>query len=236
MSISFGNPGTHALVSPWLLDLAYQWDVPHLASRERTVHQDEPLFLEGEKADSAFIIVSGRIRLATHSAEGKERHLMVIGASGLIGQLQGMDQRNYPVSAFGATKSVVRPVPNEQLRACIHASSGMQRQLLEFQERQFLVMLTHLELQGCSSAKRRVCHHLLGLTQSYGQKTPEGILISEGFTQQQMGYLCGLSRVSVANVFSELERSSVIGKKGRLVLIKDAPQLMSLARSRDAGV
>ena len=66
---------------------------------------------------------------------------------------------------------------------------------------------------------------------SYGEPHRDGTLISITFTQQEMGNICGLSRVSVSNVFTLLEREGVIARSGRLIVICDAPQLMRQSRT-----
>lgn len=95
----------------------------------------------------------------------------------------------------------------------------------------FQIMLQHLALQGANSARRRVCHHLLGLMNSYGAPHDDGTVISIAFTQQEMGNICGLSRVSVSNIFTRLEREKVIARAGRLIVIRDAPQLVTQSRT-----
>jgi CRP/FNR family transcriptional regulator len=93
-------------------------------------------------------------------------------------------------------------------------------------------MLQHHALQGTDSARRRVCHHLLSLMGSYG--TPQrdgGTLISVAFTKQEMGDLCGLSRVSVSQVLGRLAHEGVVAEAGRNVVVLAADRLAALART-----
>ena len=46
-----------------------------------------------------------------------------------------------------------------------------------------------------------------------------------------MGSICGLSRVSVSQIFTQLERQQVITRAGRLVVVVDAAQLELLSRT-----
>jgi CRP-like cAMP-binding protein len=56
-------------------------------------------------------------------------------------------------------------------------------------------------------------------------------VISIAFTQQEMGSICGLSRVSVSQIFSQLEREQVIARSGRLVVILDQARLEVLSHT-----
>jgi CRP-like cAMP-binding protein len=88
-------------------------------------------------------------------------------------------------------------------------------------------LLQHIQLQAHNSAGRRVCHHLLGLLHAHGTPTPLGSRINISFTQQEMGNICGLSRVSVSHIFSRLERQGVIARHQRHVVIC-RPDLLAL--------
>ena len=95
----------------------------------------------------------------------------------------------------------------------------------------FRILLRHVAAQGSNSSRRRVCLHLLDLVGSYGAPHEHGTAISISFTQQEMGSICGLSRVSVSQIFTQLERQQVITRAGRLVVVVDAAQLELLSRT-----
>lgn len=66
---------------------------------------------------------------------------------------------------------------------------------------------------------------------SYGAAHRDGTLVAITFTQQEMGRLCGLSRVSVSKIFSMLTQENVIGHEGRAVIIRDTAALTRMAAS-----
>ena len=124
-----------------------------------------------------------------------------------------------------------QPVPMAELLAAVARSPALARQHQLLASLRFRIMLQHLALHGANSAKRRVSHHLLGLLNSYGRPTPEGMLISIPFTQQEMGNICGLSRVSVSHVFTLLESDGVIARAGRLIVVRELERLREMART-----
>ena len=219
------------IVSAWLTDLRFSWAEAIQGLRIRRYAKDETLFLEGNPADEVYAIVEGRIRLTTYAFDGKERHLMIIGPNGLVGDCGLLSAKGYVVSAIAAVDVVVCAIPAAALPGILLQHPQLFRQHQQLCSMRFRIMLQHLALQGSNSARRRVCHHLLGLMNSYGEPHGGGTVISITFTQQEMGNLCGLSRVSVSNVFSQLERDGVIARSGRLVVICDAPQLVDMAKT-----
>lgn len=213
------------MVSAWLTKLRFSWNDATQGARQRRFQQEETLFLAGDTASTVYAIEEGRIRLTSFSFDGKERHLMIVGPNGLVGDCGLLCAGNYVVSAVAASDAVVRAVPVGAMLAAIERHPVLQRQHQELCSLRFRIMLQHLALQGANSARRRVCHHLLGLMNSYGAPHPEGTVISIPFTQQEMGNICGLSRVSVSSIFTLLEREQLIARSGRLIVVRNARQL-----------
>jgi CRP/FNR family transcriptional regulator len=90
------------------------------------------------------------------------------------------------------------------------------------------VLLQQLELQAHNSASRRVCHHLVGLSSAYGMPVDEGVRIGITYTQEEMGNICGLSRVSVSNIFSRLRRDGIVALQQRHTVVKDPAALEAI--------
>ena len=219
------------MVSAWLTNLRFRWDEATNRSRTRHVAKDETLFLEGQAAQTVYVIEDGRVRLTSFGFDGKERHLMIIGRNGLVGDCGLLSSRNYVVSAVAASEAVVYPVPTADLVASLAQHPVLLRQHQELSSMRFRIMLRQLAMQGSNSGRRRVCLHLLDLVNSYGVPQSGGSAISIAFTQQEMGSICGLSRVSVSNVFCALEREHVIARAGRLVVVLDNARLEQLSKT-----
>jgi CRP/FNR family transcriptional regulator len=223
-------PDDH-VVSAWLTQLHFDWSEVARGCRTRQCAKDETLFLEGQAADTVFVIQEGRIRLTSFGFDGKERHLMIVGAHGLAGDCALRSTRAYVVSAVAAADAVVSMVPSAALLDALARNPVLASQHQALSSMRFRILLRHVALQGSNSSRRRVCLHLLDLAHSYGAAHREGTAISISFTQQEMGSICGLSRVSVSHIFTQLERERVITRAGRLVVIVDATRLEVLSRT-----
>lgn len=224
-------PVDDRVVSAWLTQLQYQWDEVMQGARSRSFAKDETLFLEGQAADTVYVIQQGRVRLTTFGFDGKERHLLIIGPSGLVGDCALRCTRRYTVSAVAATDSQVSMVPAATMLSALVHNPRMAAQQQQLSGLRFRILLRHVAVQGANASRRRVCMHLLDLVHSYGAPHRRGRVISITFTQQEMGSICGLSRVSVSQIFSQLEREQVIARDGRLVVILDAARLELLSRT-----
>nr|WP_316642116.1 Crp/Fnr family transcriptional regulator [uncultured Roseateles sp.] len=224
-------PSGEAIVSAWLTDLRFDWSEVTRGYRRRTLAMEEVLFLEGQEARYAYVLEQGRMRLTSNAIDGKERHLMIVGPSGLLGDCGAPASLRHVMSAVAITEAQVCAVPMAEMLAALARSPALARQHQALTSLRFRIMLQHLALHGANSARRRVSHHLLGLLNSYGRPSPEGMRISIPFTQQEMGNICGLSRVSVSHVFTQLEGDGVIARAGRLIVVRELERLREMART-----
>lgn len=225
-----GSPRlTGEIVSAWLTDLDFNWTAATVGARVTRFLKDDILFLEGEAAHTVYVIASGRVRLASFSHDGRERHLMIVGPNGLVGDCALQASPRYAVSALAATDTTVHALAADTLCEAIEHNPLLARQFRTLSGMRFRIMLQHLALLGSNSARRRVCHHLLGLMNSYGTSHRSGTLVAITFTQQEMGRICGLSRVSVSKIFSMLAREDIICHEGRAVVVRDAGALTRMS-------
>jgi len=219
------------LVSAWLTNLPFQWDAITGGTRVRRFAKEETLFLEGQPADTVYVIREGRVRLTSFGFDGKERHLMILGPNGLAGDCALRSTGTYVVSAVAAADTLVHMVPAATVLSALMRDGLLAAQQQTLSSMRFRIMLRHVAEQGSNSSRRRVCLHLLDLMHSYGAPHHQGTAISISFTQQEMCSICGLSRVSVSNIFTQLEREQVVARAGRLVVVVDAARLEVLSRT-----
>jgi len=223
-----------AVVSAWLTDLDFDWSALAATGREVSFPRDAAVFHEGEAADMVYLIIEGRVRLSMFTIDGRERHLMIVGANGIIGDCGLPASRRYAVSGFASTPVRLLAIPAKEFLRRLEREPVLARQHVALTSRRFRVLLQQLELQTHNSARRRVCHHLIGLSHAYGAPVDGGVRIGITYTQEEMGNICGLSRVSVSTIFSRLRRDGVVALLQRHTVVRDPAALEAMARGRVA--
>jgi CRP/FNR family transcriptional regulator len=76
-------------------------ELADIAQRAVDLHfkKDEILFLSGEQAKGLFVVVSGKIRVFQHNAEGREQVMHIDTAGAVIADVPVFDDGPYPASA-----------------------------------------------------------------------------------------------------------------------------------------
>lgn len=128
-------------VSAWLTDLDFDWTKATAGARVERFSKDDTLFLEGEHAHTVYVIDSGRVRLASFSLDGRERHLMIVGPNGLVGDCALQASPRYAVSAVAATDTTVRALAADALCEAIACNPVLAHQFRTLSGMRFRIML-----------------------------------------------------------------------------------------------
>jgi CRP/FNR family cyclic AMP-dependent transcriptional regulator len=218
-----GNCLPTALQQPsfWLEGRHYDWRALIGERLPRRVARGNVLYDEGAPVDEVFVLAQGRVRLVTYSAEGRERHVLVVGPGGLVGDAGIFAPGRHLTSAVVSADATVHPVARQLLLSTLHTDAAVLRQVLEFADRRLQSMLQHHALLSAGPALQRVGMALLGLAQVYGTAHAQGLRIQMHFTQSEVASICGISRMSVSTAFGALADMGLLLREQAFVVITD---------------
>jgi len=190
------------------------------------------VFSQGERAQSIFLIKSGRIRLSRTMQNGAEVILDIRKPGDCLGEyiLNDLeDEYHYPVSAWCmedvVTCGFTRPIFEELILA--HPSIGlkvirnMAGRIAHLTERLDAMSQTHLE--------EKLFGVLLNVAREHGVADSEGLYRLEmPLTHEDIGFLIGAHRVSVTRIMKRLKETGRISQSGRFLIINPADELSAL--------
>lgn len=214
----------------WLGDPRHDWQALVQARVPRLLRRGELLYPQGAPVAQLFVVLRGRVRLVRYAAEGRERHLMVIGPQGLLGDEGGVEAGQQVCAAVASSEASVVGLPWAQAQQLLQADAKLLQQYLAFSGQRMQALLLHHELLSQGGASRRVATALLGLLHTHGQAHAEGWLIRLVFTQEEMASLCSLSRMSVSSVMGDWARQGVLEREGRFYLVRRLSVLQDCAQ------
>jgi CRP/FNR family transcriptional regulator, cyclic AMP receptor protein len=173
----------------------------------RTVKADSLVCQKGEEVESWLGVVSGLVKIAVFSAEGKSVSFTGVPSGGWLGEgsLLKTEPRRYSVVAL--RDSVVAYMPRSTFQFMLDNSIGFNRFLLrQLNERlgQFIAMLEYERLLG-PEAKLGRC-----LAQMCNAVLYPGLNNRLEVSQLELGLLTGLSRQRVNQALQNLEASGLL--------------------------
>ncbi len=184
------------------------------------------VFHEGDRSNFVVVIVDGRIKIVTNSADGGESLLSVRGAGSLVGELAALDDVPRlasavvlePLTALVLTAEEFRDFLARHPRAALELARTLIERLRESDRRRAEF--------GSYDVTRRLAALLLELsTRESSRGGTAGIRLS----QAELAGMIGASRESVARALTALRGRGLVETARRAITVVDPEGLRSLA-------
>jgi CRP-like cAMP-binding protein len=177
------------------------------------------LFLEGDVAHEALVLLAGEVKLSIGSVEGGEVILDVMEPGSLVGELSVIDgkPRSATVSALSAVEvlAVGAVAFNEFLERHPRVLRGL---LIEVIDRLRTRVRHQLEF-GTGDAMGRICARLAELADRHGTVEGGSVVVHSPVTQTELAAWSGLSREAVVKALRALRQLGWVENTGRSIAI-----------------
>jgi CRP/FNR family transcriptional regulator, cyclic AMP receptor protein len=193
------------------------------ASRVRTFRRGQVVFTTGDPGDTLVVVISGRVKVVVHSADGGELTLTTVTASGVLGDLSVADGGPRSADAVTAEDSRLLLVPREMIQdICARVPSAAQAltSSIAFTLRRLTEAASDLVFLDLP---RRVAKTLLS------QPRGDDGIIRPSLSQEELAHQAAGTRQSVNAALRGFERRGWIEVRGRAVMVKEVAALNRFA-------
>ncbi len=213
-----------------VLKSASEDDVQRIAQMgvERFVEEGGFFFFQGDPAEFAYILISGRAKLCQISPDGQQVNLRVVVPCNLFGAIGAVQEGAvYPACAQALEDSAALAIPSDGFRHLLeerpHLSLGLMKLMTgyiqELQERYRENVTERVE--------QRVARVLLRLVAQGGQRTAQGIELA--FSRQDLAEIAGTTLYTVSRILSGWERKGLLIAGRERVIIVQPHELLRVA-------
>ena len=200
---------------------------------EIEISRGERLFAEGDegdKGDSLYVVLEGKIKLTRASPDGRENLLSVIGPGEMFGELSLFDPRPRTSSASAVTDAQLAALAHDKLliwltgrpEVALHLLRALAQRLRRAND--VMADLVFTDVPG------RVAKQLLDLATRFGDQQTDGLHVNHDLTQEELAQLVGASRETVNKALADFAARGWLQISARSVLILDAERLRKRAR------
>jgi len=189
----------------------------------RRVRRGDVLFNEGDAADELFIVVDGRIAIATRSPDGRESLLALMEAGDLFGEMPLFDEGGRSADARALTTTELVAVPYQPIRGLYNRQPELIWQVVALLARRLRTMDAALADSVFLDVTGRTAKRLLELAGALDEFTLP-------VTQEELAGMVGASRERVNKAIASFVRLGWIEQGDRKYLITDRDQLARRAR------
>ena len=188
------------------------------AARLHRIDAGEFFFLQGDPANSLYLLKEGSVKLLQLTPDGQQVLMRLIGPWTFFAVIALIENTVYPVTAQAAepcqalvwSRLVMKPLIEKYPSIALNTMKMMAGQVHEYQDR--------LKELATERVERRLARALLRLAAQTGRKVNEGVLIDLPLSRQNLAEMTGTTLFTVSRILSQWENQGLI-KSGREKII-----------------
>ena len=191
--------------------------------RTRKYPRNVRVFHEGERSDFVVMVIDGRLKIVTSTADGTEAVLGIRGPGSLVGELAALDGGPRTASAIALDPLTVQVLPAAQFREFVTSRPGAALELI----RMLMSRLREGDRRrvefGAYDATARVARLLCDLTSEHAVSDDHGVDVR--LSQHEVAGLVGASRASVARALASLRTLDLVATGRGTITVLDLDAL-----------
>jgi CRP-like cAMP-binding protein len=221
---SAAEPGIAATGFLAALDDAERSDLLERGGRRR-YRRGAVVFHEGGGSDEIVVVLTGRVKVSTVTADGKEVVLAFRGPGDLLGELSAIDgeARSATVGALEAVEAAI--VTANDFRAFLSAHPRVAILLLEMLARRLRDADRKRVEFGAHDTLGRVAARLVELAERYGEPVADGVRITLPLSQEELAGWTGSSREAVGKALHALRGLGWVRTERRRITVLEMEPL-----------
>jgi CRP/FNR family cyclic AMP-dependent transcriptional regulator len=194
------------------------------------LRKGQSLFKEGDDGDHLFVVSSGKVKLGTKSADGRENLLMILGPGDMFGELSLFDSGPRTATATAVTDSKLLALGQDKVIPWVKEHPEVSLQLLARLASRLRRTNEVVSDLVFSDVPGRVAKALIDLGVKFGDKRTEGLFVNHDLTQEELAQLVGASRETVNKALADFAQRGWLRLEARSVMILDYERLLKRGR------
>lgn len=194
--------------------------VRELASRGqvRTFPKNAVIINEGDRGDSLYVLLSGKVKVYVSDDDGREMILDMYGPGDYVGEM-ALDGRPRSASVMTLEPTSCSVVTRDELRRAIGANPDIAMSLIATLIDRARIATDNVKNLALMDVYGRVARLLLSLAKEDGGK----LVVPERMTQQDIADRVGASRDMISRIFKDLTIGGYVTIENRTITIHRKP-------------
>lgn len=194
-----------------------------------TLKRGHVLARQGDAAGHFYLLESGFLKILQLTAEGTEVIVRFVAPGEPFGGVVALGNAAYPVTAVVVQPSVVRSWTREAVTELLTQTPQVRVNIMREMTTHMTDALTRVRELTTARVGQRLAHALLRLSRQCGQQGPDGILISQPLTRQELADLTGATLYTVSRTLAKWESQGLLESRQHRLLLKSLRQLEQIA-------
>ncbi|MBO8169866.1 MAG: Crp/Fnr family transcriptional regulator [Thermoanaerobacteraceae bacterium] len=195
------------------------------STTKKRLDKGEFLFYQGQRANTIYLVKSGKLKLIQATEGGREIILDVIGPGEVLGETSLFHEQEQLFSAVALEETNLCCFSRQQFEKLIQQDTSLAVRIISYLSQKLYETMRQVGEVATQSVKEKILRLLFRLAGEYGREITSGTVIEVEVTQQELANMVGASRVMVAQVLKELKEVGVVDREGKYYVLKNDPCL-----------
>ncbi|HCR16840.1 MAG TPA: Crp/Fnr family transcriptional regulator [Candidatus Latescibacteria bacterium] len=188
----------------------------------RLFPKDRVVIMAEDEGDTLFVISTGQVKVSIVSEDGREVILSMLGKGNFFGEMSLLDGHPRSANVTTMQETELLMLRRADFLRLIQNKPQIAVKLLAVLASRLRKTDRKIKGLALSDVTGRITQTLLQLAEEQGSTTPEGVLIHNRPTHQDLANMSGTTRETVSRVLKRLESQGYIVHKGKDLLIVGA--------------
>ena len=188
---------------------------------------------QGDPARAFYVLESGFLKLLQLTAEGTELIMRFVVPGEPFGGVVALGNAPYPVTAVAVQPSVVRTWSREVVADLLTTTPQVRVNIMREMAMHMTEALTRVRELTTARVGVRLAHTLLRLARQCGRATPDGVLITQPLTRQELADITGTTLYTVSRTLTKWESMGLLQSHKRLLLLRSIEKLEEVGGAED---
>lgn len=199
------------------------------AATLREYAREQMLFTQGDPADAFFLVDGGSVKLLQSTPEGKEMIVRFIRPGEVIAAVALLPGGRFPVTAVASEVTRVATWPSARMRELVQRHPPLHANIMSAMAMHMQDALSQGRELATSRVPQRLAAMLLRLADRGGSEVPDGVLVKQALSREEMAEMIGTTLFTVSRILSEWQDAGIVSTRRQHVVLHDRARLSELA-------
>jgi CRP-like cAMP-binding protein len=194
-----------------------------------TLQRGQVIARQGDPARHLYVLETGFLKILQLTADGTEVILRFVVPGEPFGGVVALGNATYPVTAVVVQPSVLCSWTREVVAELLAQTPQVRVNIMKEMATHMAEALTRVRELTTERVGQRLAQALLRLARQCGQAGPDGVLITQSLTRQELADLTGATLYTVSRTLAKWESLGLLESRKRLLLLKSLKGIEEVA-------
>ncbi|MGM0411519.1 MAG: Crp/Fnr family transcriptional regulator [Bacillota bacterium] len=188
-------------------------------SQLKKYQKNKVLFLVGDKSDTFFIVLEGRVKIIRSSSKGREKILKKMNSGDFFGEMGIIEDKSRSATAIVEEESTLLLISKNNFLNLLNNSSQLALNLIVDLSKRLRKADKDIEDLAFFSVEMRLKRFFRENGKRLNDKK-EYYYLDKDYTHQELANFLGSSRETITRIFNKLEAKGIVEYKDEKIILK----------------